>query len=87
MGYREPLSWRVLKAPDVHGFFMYFDGSREAPGVRDLTEDEKSATLDSFRSVSGLIRSDSPEEIDGCELVGPVAQRVLRQLSLNLKEV
>ena len=65
MEFRESLSWRVFR-DDSGAHYMYFDASREAPGVRELTEDEKSLTLDKQRSVSGLIRSDQLELLDGC---------------------
>ena len=53
---------------DMHGFFMYFDALRECPGVRELTEDEKSAYLDSVVSVSAVERErDQIDLIDGCE--------------------
>ena len=62
-------SWRVIPAQDQDGWFVYFDASTERLTLRDLTEDEKLATLDSVRSVSGLIRSDTDEETDGCDKV------------------
>ena len=55
-----------MKADDRPGWFMYFDAELEAPAVRDLTADEKIRTLDKPGSVSGLIRSDQFELIDGC---------------------
>ncbi len=86
--FRSPLSWRVaqLEGGGPEDCVVYFDASREAVGIRDLTEGEKSLTLDKLGSVSGLIRSDQPENIDGCEPVGVVLQRVLRQLDLPLGE-
>ena len=66
MEYRLPLCWRISKAEDFTGFFMYFDASREVPALRALTEDEKSLTLDKHGSVSELIRSDQLEDQDGC---------------------
>ena len=72
----------MISAGDVDGYFVYFDASREAVGVRDLTDDEKSVTLDKQVSVSGLIRSDQAEESDGCEHVSAPLRRVLLQLDL-----
>ena len=72
--WRVPLLWRMSKAEDSSGFFMYFDASREMPGVRELTEDEKSLTLDKQRSVRGLIRSDQLELEDGCEAEEAVSE-------------
>jgi len=74
----------MLRADDSSGVFLYFDASRETPVLRDLTEAEKIDRLDKLSSVSELSRVDQPEEIDGCELVGVVAQRVLKQLTLEL---
>ena len=54
---------------------VWFDPDTELLTLRDLTEDEKSLTFDKPRSVSGLIRSDDRELIDGCtgpsQLEGP----------------
>ena len=53
MDFRDASSWRILR-DDRGDHFMYFDAAREAPCLRDLTEDEKSVTLDKLVSVSGL---------------------------------
>jgi hypothetical protein len=50
------------------GLLVWFDPDTELVSLRDLTEDEKSLTLDKQRSVSGLIRSDHAEIIDGCDV-------------------
>ena len=55
MDFRGAPSWRVFRHEDDGQYYMYFDASRETPGVRDLTEDEKSARLDKLVSVSGLV--------------------------------
>ncbi len=47
--------WRVYKAEDLPGWYMYFDASREVPGVRDLTKAEKKAIVDTPISVSGSV--------------------------------
>ncbi len=58
----------MTRAEDRSGFFMYFDASREMPGLRGLTEDEKIAYLDSVRSVSGIGRGRGPADVqDGCD--------------------
>ncbi len=51
---------------------MYVDGLVDGQGqlltsLEGLRVAEKSVTLDSLRSVSGLIRSDPSSEIDGCD--------------------
>ena len=67
---------------DAGDHFMFFDASRELPGVRDLTEVERAAYLDSDCSVSGLFVDSESKEINGCEHVSGPLRRVLRQLSL-----
>ncbi len=46
--------WRCFKAEDHHGWFVWFDPETELLTLRDLTEDEKSDTLDKLGSVSDL---------------------------------
>ena len=53
MDFSGASSWRIL-VDDRGDHFMYFDAALEAPGVRDLTEDEKLDRLDRLGSVSAL---------------------------------
>ena len=56
--------------------YMYFDWTRELPGVRLLTEAEKRVRLDSVGSVSAVDRDrDQLEILDGCE--GPSEEGLL----------
>ncbi len=59
--------WRVSKPDQGPGLFVWFDPETERLSLRDLTEEEKSATLDKLSSVSGLIRFDQAKEADGCD--------------------
>jgi len=63
------LSWRVVPAQDQDGWFVYFDASQELLTLRDLTEAEKSATLDKLGSVSALSPSSDtlPDQMDAFE--------------------
>ena len=67
MAQKEIRTWRVFSTPGQPGVHVWFDPRTEILTLRDLTEVEKSVTLDKRRSVSGLIRSDQAEDIDGCE--------------------
>jgi len=53
MGFSDSSSWRILR-DDQGDHFMYFDAALEGPGVRDLTELEKTDRLDKLGSVSAL---------------------------------
>ena len=59
--------WRCSYSMAPEGVSVWFDPTTELLTLRDLTEDEKLTNLDKRRSVSGSIRSDQAEEIDGCE--------------------
>ncbi len=60
--------WRVSKPEQGPGLFVWFDPETERLTLRDLTEAEKSDTLDKLSSVSGLIRFDSSYDVlDGCK--------------------
>ncbi len=59
--------WRMLGPESGPGLLIWVDPDTELLTLRDLTEDEKCSTLDKRRSVSGLIRSDTPEVTDGCD--------------------
>jgi len=72
--FSESRSWRIVDSDEPGWAFMIFEKSSEAPGVRDLTEDESSSYLDSVISVSGSERErDQLELMDGCE--GPSRSR------------
>ncbi len=77
MPSKQIANWRVTPAQDMYGWYVYFDASRELLTLRDLTEDEISANLDKLSSVSGSIRSDYPEESDGCDGPGDSLQGLL----------
>ncbi len=53
--------WRISRPDQGPGLFVWFDPEVERLTLRDLTEDEKSVTLDKLGSVSGSIRSDQLE--------------------------
>ena len=72
--------WRCHMADDGIGIMVYFDPHIELLTLRDLTEDEKSTTLDKLSSVSGLIRSDQAKIVDGCIAPGDPLQGLLRFL-------
>ena len=55
MEFRGALSWRVFCGADGQ-YFMYFDPSKEAPAVRDLTQAETLRYLDGVLSVSAVDR-------------------------------
>ncbi len=59
-------NWRVMRPDSGPGLFVWFDPDTELLTLRDLTEDEKSVTLDKLGSVSGLLHDDHSEVSDGC---------------------
>ena len=72
--FKEVLLWRMIRHGDQ--YFMYFDPKTECPGVRDLSEGEKTVYLDSVVSVSAVDRDRDQIDIqDGCE--GPSREGLL----------
>ncbi len=82
MDFRTPRFWRMSKADDLHGWLMYFDSHKEAPGIRSLTEGEMSVTLDSVDSVSALPLfesklGDQMDAFESLEVEGPSSEFML----------
>ena len=64
--FSEARSWRIYRHDDGE-HFMFFDARYESPGVRSLTEVERSGYLDSVGSVSAVdLDLDQPMLFDGC---------------------
>ncbi len=77
--------WRCFRTRGQSGLHVWFDPSEEVLTLRDLTDEEKSVTLDKRSSVSGMFPEGHSEESDGCE--GSSEEELLRQLSLFGGEV
>ena len=73
MEWLESASWRITSMPEKSGwFYMAFEASSEAPGLRALTEAERVGYLDSVVSVSAVEREREQLELeDGCNAPGP----------------
>ena len=79
--------WRISATEGQPGLHVWFDPAHELLTLRDLTEAEKSATLDEPGSVSALrLFRDYAEVIDGCT-EGPLPEGPLHiQLDLLHEE-
>ena len=66
--------WRIMQIEGQHGLFVWFDPFLERLILRDLTEDDQDATLDSVVSVSGLDEDEGSVVSDGCEGPGDPLQ-------------
>ena len=64
---KEIRAWRCFGTRGQPGLHVWFDPRTELLTLRDLTEDEKSVTLDKLSSVSAVGLAGLAEELDGCE--------------------
>ena len=86
LGLKPIRGWRVVGPESGPGLFVWFDPDTELLTLRDLTEDEKLANLDSVVSVSALVEGEAgTASTDGCE--GSRERTSFTQLKFNLEEV